>query len=173
MEFGEGVRFAIENEGGGGGGFTQLDRTELCRERFGVLDEEAEVALASEVERGVDFRAEVVAEAHLRKRGGDAGLPDVMERKEFPIGIELIERGGHFPEFVEIRQVIRVAGNFRQRDRRVRLFELGRKREAGFSRGEGEGDKCRWDVEFVEGAGHGVLATDGGEAERVLRLIGS
>ena len=96
-----------------------------------------------------------------------------MEREDASFRIEFMQGGGDLSEFAEVRQLVGIAGNLDERDRRSRLFELGRKREAGLSWSEREGDERRRHIEFVEGAGHRVLAADGSQAEAVLRLIGS
>ena len=96
-----------------------------------------------------------------------------MEREDASFHIQLMQRGGDLPELGEVGELIGIAGNFHEGDRRSRLFEFRGNREAGFARCEREGNERRWHVEVVEGTGHRVLATDGGEAERVLRLIGT
>ena len=55
----------------------------------------------------------------------------------------------------------------------VGSFELGRNCLAGFAGGESKGDEGGRDVEVLEGTGHGILSSDGGEAESLLSMEGS
>ena len=110
---------------------------------------------------------------HLGEGGGNAGGTDVVEGKEFAFGVELMELFGGLFESFEIGELVGVARDLDERDGGAGFLELGAQREAGFSGCEGEGNEGGRDVEFVEGAGHRVLAADGGEAQRVLGVEGT
>ena len=71
-----------------------------------------------------DVRAEVIAEGHFGERGGDAGLSDVMEGEEFAGRVELVEGFRDLAEFVQVWQVVRVAGNLDEGNLRSAFFEL-------------------------------------------------
>ena len=97
----------------------------------------------------------------------------MVKGQKLVFAVELVEGFGGLLQGVEVGEVVGIAGNGDERDHGAGFFELGAECEAGFAGGEGEGDEGRWDVEFVEGAGHGVLAADGREAEFVLGVEGT
>ena len=127
-----------------------------------MLDEEGEIGFAIEVEWATGDRPHVVAKAHFCEGGGETGFSDVVEGEDFSGFVEVVEGLGGGFEGLEIGEAVFEDGGFYEGYRRSGFLELWGKGEGGEAGRQGEGDEGGRNVEVVEGAGHGVLAADGG-----------
>ena len=102
----------VEDERGGGMGVAEDSGVEIGRERLGVLDEEGEIAGLVPLGRTkvrAPLEPDAIAEGHLGEADGEAGLANVVQRKELARGVELMELAGELLELLEIRELVGIA----------------------------------------------------------------
>ncbi len=119
------------------------------------------------------IKAEAVAEGHLGE-----GLPYAAEAQG-PAGNDMARFDLNMDIAPELLERIGIGHTVRQRrvpqqvNAVARLLEFGRDDPRGTHRRDAEGDERRGHVNLLEGAAHGVLATDGRQAEGQLHVQGT
>ena len=79
---------------------------------------------------------------------------------------------GDAPEGLKIRSVVGIAGHADKRNNTFGPLEFRGDGGAAFGWGNRKGDQGGRDIKVVEGARHAVLASDGGQSEGILNVIG-
>ena len=169
--------FAVEDEGGFGGGLAEGLGVQWRTEVRSVCSmRKAEVALG---DRGPAMpvprcsEADAVAEAHLARAAARPGAPMWWSERICPPELSWWRCPASCLSAAKSGRLSASRGTSTSEMVEPAFLNSGTEREAGFSGSEGEGDEGRRDVEIVEGAGHRVLAADGGEAQRVLGVEGA
>ena len=136
----------------------------LAFQRYLRLHDETAVTIVKQVEVGANVEAQVVAEAHLGQCLGDAAVLQRERRHDMAVEDMLTDVLENPFCFLNIRKRFFYYILYKI-DIISFLLKFRRDDVAGVFRGDGEGYEGGRHIHVLEGAAHGILAAEGGEAE--------
>ena len=127
----------------------------------------------AEAEAVREAEAEAVSETHLHDCFRDPAVAGRIHRKGAAAPYRSRDKGKDLLQTLRVRQPFRRPFR-READEDVAgLLHFRGNDVAGLLRGDREGNESRRDVQLLKGAGHGVLAADGADAEVHLGIEGA
>ena len=170
-EFGDGELLAVERNGRLYDGLADVHGVLYAEYRriVGLYKYGAVQSVEQQVVvRKVDFRAEIVAEAHLGHSLGHASAANGPCGAYLAFVNGLVHGFEHAGHAFGVWHTVGAYARADQVQRVERLLEFRAHGLGGVERGDCKGYQCRGHVQVSEGTAHGVLAADGGETEFLL-----